>query len=323
MINLLTFFKNHFDSSEFSNANWLRFVESHLQRMIRKNANSLYDERITLLRTAIEAFKKALNEEDTSFAQQQAQTKRTNDLIANFKSSVSQKEGIVRGTWGIGSPVYIEFFPQGLTEYAQATKGNISILMNRIAAKAQKYAADLAPSFVDMFVDFASQYNTIRAEQLTSIGDVAADKTLVHETRFALSVLVMQNLHFVAFRHVGDADGGMDFFDQSIIRRAGSNTIDEGEIFTGEVEASTTVTVIENISPDMTLVITNTGTTPLTFSASSEADVIGSGSLTVAAGDTVTERISQITAEAEEGWFFVATNPSAEVLGSYSVERLP
>ena len=86
MINLLTFFRNHFDSSEFSNANFLRFSESHLQRMIRKNTNSLYDERIALLRDAIEAFKKALNEEDTSFALQQAQTKRTDDLIADFKS---------------------------------------------------------------------------------------------------------------------------------------------------------------------------------------------------------------------------------------------
>lgn len=323
MINLLTFFRNHFDSSEFSNVNFLRFLESHLQRMIRKNTNSLYDERINLLRDAIEAFKRALNEEDTSFALQQAQTKRTNDLIANFKSSVSQKEGIVRGTWGIGSPSYIEFFPQGLTEYSNSTKGNMSILMNRMAEKAQKYAADLAPSFVNMFVDFASRYNAIRTEQLTSIGDVAADKTLVHETRFAASVIVMQNLHFVAFHHVGDADGGMDFFDQSIIRRSSSSVIDEGETFIGEVAAASTTTVIENISPDMMLVITNTGTTPLTFSASSEADVAGSGSLTVSAGDTVTERIRQITADAEEGWFFVATNPSVDVLGSYSIERLP
>ena len=133
--------------------------------------------------------------------------------MAKFKKNVKQKEGIIKGTWGIDSPVYMEFFPQGLTEYAHATKSNISILMNRMAEKAQKYAVDLAPSFVSLFTEMSANYELVRAEQLSSIGDVAADRTLIHETRFALSQVLMKNVLFVAFHHVGDADGGMDFFD--------------------------------------------------------------------------------------------------------------
>ncbi len=323
MINLLTFFKNHFDSDRISNDNMVKFTQSHIQRLTANNPANIYDTLIADTTTAFTTFGSILSEEDTSFSTQQALTLQVDDLFEEFKSMVSQKEGLVRATWGKVSPQYIEFFPSGLTEYANATKANIEILMQRVVVKATKYETEIGTPFLTLFTDLQTNYVAARTAQLAGIGDVAGDKTSVHETRLALATQLMTNLLTIAVNHIGDPDRGMDYFDQSIIRPNSSSTIDEGELFTGEVPATTTQAIIKNSNPDMTLVIANTGTRPLTFSASSTPDTPGTRSLTVAPGDTLTQSIDQITPDAQEGWAFVVTNPETETLGTYSVERLP
>ena len=95
------------------------------------NGGGEFTTMITDTTTAYTNYFGSITDEDTKFAVQQGLTITMNNAVENFKKAVSQKEGIVRGNFGKDSSQYQEFFPNGVTEYSQATLQNVEMLMQR------------------------------------------------------------------------------------------------------------------------------------------------------------------------------------------------
>ena len=218
MVNLLFFFKEHFDTNRISDDKMKKFSEDHLNRLIVNNTNGQYDTLIATTQPLYNAFKNAISAESFEYAKQQSSTISTDKVIADFKKMVSQKEGIIRGNWGTESAEYQLFFPQGLTEYHAATKANVEELMDRFVMACQAYSQDLGIIFVNTFVSLRDDYVTTRTNQLQQIGKVIANKTETENTRKALSKQLNLNVLTLALEFLGNPERGIDFFDQSIIR---------------------------------------------------------------------------------------------------------
>lgn len=226
MINLFTIFENIFRSDRVSDDNLKKFSQDHIQRLTANNGGGLFTTLLAEIVAAYTGYFGNITEKDLAFAIQQSLTLTTNNLIQTFKDTVSQKEGIIRGTYGKDSPTYQEFFPFGLSEYHQATKANVETLMIRMVSSATAHEVDLGVPFKILFKGIKDNYIAARAAQLAKIGEVSTERTQTHSTREMVEVQLCKNMHFIGFTFPANPDRCMDFFDQSIIRPSQSSASD-------------------------------------------------------------------------------------------------
>jgi len=243
MRDLRVFFINVFNSSRISDDKLRQFANAVLQRLIANNDNNQYDALIAGLTSAYNEYFGNITDEDTAYALQQSRTIAVDNIIKNFKSMVSQKSGIIKGTYGETSEEWQEFFPQGLTEFNRANKSNIMTLMTRMVNASTAHLADLGQPFVDIWTAFQQSYQTARNAQLQQIGLVKDEKTETADTRDDVELELMRILLTIALENIDNPVNGMKFFPQEIIRSRDSNEIE----ITGKVTDSGTNQPLANV----------------------------------------------------------------------------
>lgn len=261
MLNIRSLFKNHFSTARISDDNLRKFANDHVARITANNTNGQYAQILQATTQLAAAYDVLIKQEDSTFATQQGNTLKTDQITEQFKKAVSQREGTVRGEFGVNSPEYQEFFPNGVTEYSTATRGNIETLLQRITDKSQKYANILGNNLYNIFSALQAQYQVARNEQLVVIGNVDMIKSQVTAAREALEKQMMINILTLAVEFLGNPDRADDFFDQSIIRIKQSK--DDGTI--EENIAADAIQNIESkgISDTSEITFENKGTTSL------------------------------------------------------------
>ncbi len=228
MINIRSIFKNHFSTARISDDNFRKFANDHVARIKANNTNGQYAQMLQTTLQLTTDYDTLIKQEDSTYATQQGSTLKTDQITEKFKKTISQREGTIRGEFGIYAPEYQEFFPNGLTEYSTATRANIETLLQRLVDKCQKYSNILGNNLLTIFTNLQNEYQMARNEQLVVIGNVDMIKSQVTVAREALETQIMKNLLALAFEFLGNPDRADDFFDQSIIRSKQSK--DDGSI---------------------------------------------------------------------------------------------
>lgn len=226
MENLIVFFKNHFNTERISDNNIRKYAENQLHRMIANNPGGIYNQLITDTTSAYNGYFGAITNEDSRTAIKEGSTIAMNNSMKAFKQDASQKEGIIKGTYGAKSDTYQEFYPHGIMEYTGATLGNVQMLMKRMVTASTAHVADLGQPFVDLFTNHDTTFNTLRTAQLNLIGDVAGKKDASVTTRDVIEIQLMKNVLFIGFNNVGNLEAVNTYFDQSIIRPDQSSATD-------------------------------------------------------------------------------------------------
>ncbi len=165
MRNLEIFFENHFDTKEISDDNMDIFTQDHIERLKTNNPDNKYDTLVADTEKKYGDYYGAKTSESTIEAQREAATVDVENHAKGFLGLVSMKEGIIRGTWGINSSIYQEFYPHGITEYNRATRATLNDLMDRYLAAATKYTAELPANFIESFTTVINDYKTARTLQ--------------------------------------------------------------------------------------------------------------------------------------------------------------
>lgn len=312
MLNIINFFKILFDTVRISDLNLRKFCEDNLQRTIANNPGGIYNGLITDTTTAYNGYYGAIIDEDARTAVKEGSTIAMNNAMENFQDNVSQKEGIIRGTYGKDSPTYQEFFPYGLTEYSNANLQGVGVLMDRMVTASTAHQVELGLDFVTLFTNLRDTFNTARTAQLNLIGEVAGKKDVTADTRDAVEVQLMKNILFVAYNNVGNLEAMNTYFDQSFIRPKKQKT------YSGAVLAGETVNVTERtFDEDDEIICKNTGDATWTICLAPTAGDACANGITVNAGDEVTVTASEL-GDTETNHFLNITNNEA-IDGSYSV----
>ncbi|MCB0265196.1 MAG: hypothetical protein KDH98_18765 [Calditrichaeota bacterium] len=211
--------KNPFKTAFITNRRFFKFGEDHLQRLKAYNVANALDDTITTTEPKVSAFVQALNVVDQQEVLKKSATYSMQAAQKTFVKAVRRQHGLISAKWGTDSVEYKAFFPLGLREYSHPTLENIGTLMNRFAAMAQTYVADLGQAFVDQFTDIRDNFVAARQAQLLQFGEFEEAKTLLRDTRETLETQLMQNIYTLGMKHIGNSDRGMDYFDMSIIRK--------------------------------------------------------------------------------------------------------
>ena len=147
MRKLNRYFEVLFTNKEISPEELRNFAEDHLARLKSHQASGPnaggFQELIAATQPLYDAFKTAVGEREMQSAQLGGGTFTKNQAMEAFIAKVRQREGKIRDAFGKQSAQYLEFFPRGLSEYAEARVGSTEDLMNRMCALGQKYEAQL------------------------------------------------------------------------------------------------------------------------------------------------------------------------------------
>jgi hypothetical protein len=226
------FFENPFDTSRISDDKLKKFSEEHLARLTANNPAGVFSILVTPTASAHVTYFGAISNEDVASAVRKGMTKAVDDKIAEFKTLVRKREPQIRSVFIDNEPVYLQFFPLGISEYTNASKENIETLMARMETAATTHAGQLDPATVVEFTDIHTQYQSLRTAQLGKKGEVADNKDETAAQRDVLEKQIWKNVHYLAYHYEGDVEQCMAYFDQSMLRQgagAKDDEIDEDE----------------------------------------------------------------------------------------------
>ncbi len=208
------FFENPFsDNDRISDDNMKKFSEEHLGRLTANNPGGALDIILTPLGAAHIAYFGAISSEDVATAVRKGMTKAVDDRIALFKATVKRREPFIHATFIDDEPTYLQFFPQGMTEYTAADKGNIETLMARWETLTQTHADFLGDELHTEFAGLHTGYKNLRTAQIGKKGEVSDDKDTTAAKRDAVEAQLWKNVHYLAWYYNGDVEQCMAYFD--------------------------------------------------------------------------------------------------------------
>jgi hypothetical protein len=323
MINLEIVFAIHFDDDKITDEDLKKFTQVLIERLRVNNENNKYTPMITLTQAAFDGLYTNMSSEIYNEAVKQSATKAVDDVIARFKEEVDYIEGDVKKYFRLNKKVIEEFFPYGITEYKQANKSNIELLMGRLITASGNHTSVLPANFIVPVSDLKAEYDRERQNQLQKMGMVADDRATCKTLRAVLERQLWLDVLDLAKEYVGNPTEGMKFFDQSIIRKWKKSNKPGGSqvvVYTGEVDAETKLTIDEKeFAETQKFNIENSGETILHFYlAAAPADEVPPTAIILQPGDEGEYTALQLGAKGNK--FLMVYNPDKENVGDYVVE---
>ena len=205
MITVEKFFANLFNKPGMSRDRLLNFATDFLKRLTNANKLHLYDELIAFLTPLVAAFEAEVSHEDLATNLRGIKTKAVVIMSNVFGTKLSELDGVImRSLGGAESEGYLEFYPNGKSEYNQPTREHIPTLVNRINALTAKYTLKLGDEVSSELLAIGTNLRTARSAQVTVKGDVDQTKILVKSNRLDLELGLTKGVHKIAELHPGD-----------------------------------------------------------------------------------------------------------------------
>lgn len=225
MIRISRFFENLFDDKEISVGELTNFSSDHIERLRANNPASEFDQLLEDTETKHNALETAVNALGTDTAQREGRTKDMNEVVADFKKSVSRVEGLISYTFGRQSGTYQEFYPQGITEYTNMTIEQAEELIKRFSTAVDNHGPELPSGVVAEFQQHLADYQAARTEQLKEKGEVGGSRDEVRKAQLALQLQLTVNVLTIALKFSNDTEKADVYFDQSLLNDAAGQPI--------------------------------------------------------------------------------------------------
>jgi hypothetical protein len=196
----------------------LRYFDTTIARMGADTLGGQLTARLAASQAVRAQFFGSATAADAALTLQKGLTDEVEALLEQMGDDLGDRyEGAIRGAFGKESAAYAAFFPNGLTEYGQATRERMPGLVQRLFDAAEAHKTDLAPAVVTALKGYKTTWDALRTAQLTHIGQTAAEGDNVVEARAAVYKQQYLNLHYLCFVLEGDEARILHYFDDSIL----------------------------------------------------------------------------------------------------------
>ncbi|MGB4775695.1 MAG: hypothetical protein WBP45_11010 [Daejeonella sp.] len=206
-----------FNSSHYSR-NELNLFTSDFIGRYKKTKNPVpLTPQMSMLETAYQKFKDGLGELSSKSAFQKGGTISKQDAYDDALDFIRTHEGTVKSIFKKGSAAYVEFYPQGLTQFNQATVEGMKVLLTGYAATADKYKAKLGAAFITELTDLQTAYTNARDEQVEKKTDKSTTQSRLRESRKELTLLLTQCVLGIAMNTLENAEAFNSYFNFSLL----------------------------------------------------------------------------------------------------------
>lgn len=319
MIELIKYFRILFLSERLSRERLKDFTEDHIQRLNASNPGGIFTAILTAVTTAYNNYFGDLSSESLNIAVQKGKTQAMNESRTALLKNLSDNEKLIAFTYRSNQPVYLEFYPQGLSEYYDADLPTLETISERYKTVLGNHAADFAPAFVTEYNTLQGTYVSNRSAQQAAMGSVSGERSDLSGTKNALALQLTTNLLTIALQYVGNESKCEVYFNQAILNAAFAES--ERKV-AGNIDGNETLNVFDNVTkPEVEILVKNTGSVPLNIFFMPDATTPAPNSENVIpAGDSRGARASDF------GWsstnkYLNITNYSPDT-GSFVVEKV-
>ena len=217
MIRLSRYFEIAFDAPAISDDALRAFTGDHLAKLIAQNDTGTYDLLVAATATALSGFHGKVADESTAAAIRKSRTSATNVLMDEIKGKWSRREGKIRDTFEDGTPTYLAFYPQGVTEYRNASMEEMATLLTRYASLAAEHTAELSQPFADEWASYKTRWSKVRGDQITQKATTTGAADESHTARTTLEHQLQTNLLTIAIQNLGHPEREPFYFQQSLL----------------------------------------------------------------------------------------------------------
>ena len=211
-------FGNFFSDSKTTTTRLSNFAEDAYNKLVSQNVNNVFDEIIACFEVPKNGLMALISGVDVALGVQKGKTLTTDQLIALFKKTMSEKEGVIADALGgFGSTGYIEFYPHGVNEYSKGTKTVMPTLINRGYTVATTHAAQLSPALLATLQAFKSSWNTNRQGQQEQIGTVNDSRDDRDQLRAELEIGLLKAIHKMADKYPNNINVCTSYFNFNLL----------------------------------------------------------------------------------------------------------
>ncbi len=211
-------FENIFNDVRITSPRLANFTSDCINRLTAANATNEYDLFIAQLTPLLDTFSNELGELATTQAQQKGKTLTVNEQVKAFKNTMSNKEGVIAdAVGGRKTAGYLEFYPKGVTEYSNATKTQMPVLVKRVRMATTANADKLSPTLTALLQGFEASWLSQRGEQQKIKGTISDNRTDRSDARTALELALLKLIHSLATKFPGDVEQCMALFNFNLL----------------------------------------------------------------------------------------------------------
>ena len=223
----------------------------------QRNNGGAYTNLISILTPPYNAMQELISSVDVALGIQKGKTLTLNEFMTLFKKKLSVQEGVIaNAVGGFATPAYMEFYPNGVSEYTSASKTNLPVLISRINAAATAHVAELGAALTATLQAFETEWQLNRSQQVQQKGNVDNNRTARSQARVDLETALVTVVHTIGSMFPGDAEQCMMFFDFTLLKHTPQKT--QREILTGSVTTNETVVALNcSFNTEATTRITN------------------------------------------------------------------
>lgn len=127
---------------------------------------------------------------------------------------------------GKNSDGYRSFFPKGLAEYTEATKGSVDTLTQRLGALADQYSDKLEPELATEFRNLHKDWKTVLTNQTDSSAAATDDRVERQDARRRVEVELFRVVCRIGAEFPDNAAAALAFFDFGLLKAARHPSLD-------------------------------------------------------------------------------------------------
>jgi hypothetical protein len=213
MINPEKIFENYFDDKNITTPRFYDFSQDSLSKLTAANGAGDYTTLINLITPLIAAVGTELGDVSLAEAVLKGKTLTNDQVMAAFVLTMRNKRGVIADLFGGEETAgYLEFYPQGINEYNQATKVQMPTLTLRVKNSATTHAATLGATLTALLQGFKTQWDNSRTDQELQKGVLSDNRTERTDARIALELAMLEVIHTIAGMFPGEVEQCMSFF---------------------------------------------------------------------------------------------------------------
>ena len=274
--------ENPFDDIRITDPRMYNFSNRAIQAMDAANTGGRFTGILDNWRTPVAVMYAQLSSLDLGMNIQLGLTQTNDQVLAAFKKKMSDEEPfIARGLGGRDTLAYKEFYPHQLSEYTNATKTEMLILVTRAAVVGTKYEKQIGKPLADELVQLQKDWDSTRTKQTLQFATVDGTRASKSKARLDLEFACQISYLDIARLFAGDPKGAKQFVNTDLLFPL-SNSL-ASHVYNGTTDAGTiTLVVHDNLSDDTEIAvkIISVGTQVIVFVADNDkAQPVGVGKL--------------------------------------------
>jgi hypothetical protein len=316
MIELVKYFRILFLSPKISRERLKLFCEDHIQRLTANNPGGIFTTILTAVTNDYNAFFGDVASKSLNLSVQEGLTAAMEQSRAALVKNIKDNEGLIKFTYLNNVAFYLQFYPNGISEYTRADLSTLETIAERYRQHFVTHVADFPPPVIAAYNTMRTTFLANRTAQLNAMGTVSGEISDLATTKPALAKQLTVNLLTIALEYLGDESKAAVYFNQAIIDAAFKET---DRRVTNEINPNEIQNAFDNVTTgDQNITIKNEGETDLVagfVSAVNIAPVL----LIVPSGIEITKNAAEI------GWtttnkFFNISNGTG-IAGKYTASR--